>query len=154
MNPELRPAERDQFQRLQGHADALLGRVIGLHLQIGLVDPLLGDEEALLPPPDYRRFSGGLTALRESIVRGCVLDFVGSVTDNDNRTPSPDRARHTPTGAGEIGSTGIRPETGIPVHGSCTARTLTLRKPSGASRDRTGDLLLAKQALSQLSYGP
>jgi hypothetical protein len=25
---------------------------------------------------------------------------------------------------------------------------------SGASRDRTGDLLLAKQALSQLSYGP
>ena len=29
-------------------------------------------------------------------------------------------------------------------------------KPSsgGANRDRTGDLLLAKQALSQLSYGP
>jgi hypothetical protein len=25
---------------------------------------------------------------------------------------------------------------------------------SGANRDRTGDLLLAKQALSQLSYGP
>jgi hypothetical protein len=28
------------------------------------------------------------------------------------------------------------------------------RKPGGANRDRTGDLLLAKQALSQLSYGP
>ena len=28
------------------------------------------------------------------------------------------------------------------------------RVPGGASRDRTGDLLLAKQALSQLSYGP
>ena len=28
------------------------------------------------------------------------------------------------------------------------------RKTGGASRDRTGDLLLAKQALSQLSYGP
>ena len=27
-------------------------------------------------------------------------------------------------------------------------------KAGGASRDRTGDLLLAKQALSQLSYGP
>src|SRR6185312_7035272 len=26
--------------------------------------------------------------------------------------------------------------------------------PDGASRDRTGDLLLAKQALSHLSYGP
>jgi hypothetical protein len=25
---------------------------------------------------------------------------------------------------------------------------------NGANRDRTGDLLLAKQALSQLSYGP
>ena len=28
------------------------------------------------------------------------------------------------------------------------------RKTGGANRDRTGDLLLAKQALSQLSYGP
>jgi hypothetical protein len=29
-----------------------------------------------------------------------------------------------------------------------------IKKPGGANRDRTGDLLLAKQALSQLSYGP
>jgi hypothetical protein len=28
------------------------------------------------------------------------------------------------------------------------------RRAGGANRDRTGDLLLAKQALSQLSYGP
>ena len=28
------------------------------------------------------------------------------------------------------------------------------QEPGGANRDRTGDLLLAKQALSQLSYGP
>ena len=28
------------------------------------------------------------------------------------------------------------------------------KRAGGASRDRTGDLLLAKQALSQLSYGP
>ena len=28
------------------------------------------------------------------------------------------------------------------------------KDPGGANRDRTGDLLLAKQALSQLSYGP
>ena len=28
------------------------------------------------------------------------------------------------------------------------------RGPGGASRDRTGDPLLAKQVLSQLSYGP
>ncbi len=31
---------------------------------------------------------------------------------------------------------------------------LTAKDPGGANRDRTGDLLLAKQALSQLSYGP
>ena len=30
----------------------------------------------------------------------------------------------------------------------------TDRRPGGASRDRTGDPLLAKQVLSQLSYGP
>jgi hypothetical protein len=29
-----------------------------------------------------------------------------------------------------------------------------MKRTGGASRDRTGDLLLAKQALSQLSYGP
>ena len=31
---------------------------------------------------------------------------------------------------------------------------LTAKDSGGANRDRTGDLLLAKQALSQLSYGP
>lgn len=29
-----------------------------------------------------------------------------------------------------------------------------LRRPGGAKRDRTADLLRARQALSQLSYGP
>jgi hypothetical protein len=29
-----------------------------------------------------------------------------------------------------------------------------VRQVGGASRDRTGDLMLAKHALSQLSYGP
>jgi hypothetical protein len=33
-------------------------------------------------------------------------------------------------------------------------RGYRVRQVGGASRDRTGDLLLAKQALSQLSYGP
>ena len=38
--------------------------------------------------------------------------------------------------------------------GTCVvSRTWTAGR-GGASRDRTGDLLLAKQALSQLSYGP
>ena|SRR5436190_14880833 len=34
------------------------------------------------------------------------------------------------------------------------ARCFVIDKAGGANRDRTGDLLLAKQALSQLSYGP
>ena len=33
-------------------------------------------------------------------------------------------------------------------------KVLEATRAGGASRDRTGDLLLAKQALSQLSYGP
>ena len=33
-------------------------------------------------------------------------------------------------------------------------RLLALSIAGGANRDRTDDLLLAKQALSQLSYGP
>ena len=38
----------------------------------------------------------------------------------------------------------------------CThpAQTAVGQGPGGANRDRTDDLLLAKQALSQLSYGP
>ena len=39
--------------------------------------------------------------------------------------------------------------------GNCAARLCdALWKTGGANRDRTDDLLLAKQALSQLSYGP
>ena len=41
----------------------------------------------------------------------------------------------------------------ISFHGRTTSRQLDT-KLGGARRDRTDDLLLAKQALSQLSYGP
>src|SRR5690606_17144903 len=34
------------------------------------------------------------------------------------------------------------------------SQSLAIKPPGGARRDRTDDLLLAKQALSQLSYGP
>ena len=36
----------------------------------------------------------------------------------------------------------------------CPLASVLRPAPGGADRDRTGDLLLAKQALSQLSYGP
>jgi hypothetical protein len=37
---------------------------------------------------------------------------------------------------------------------ACIRRSVFRAIAGGANRDRTGDLLLAKQALSQLSYGP
>jgi hypothetical protein len=43
------------------------------------------------------------------------------------------------------------------IHDTACTGVVPLQGPGldgGASRDRTGDLLLAKQALSQLSYGP
>ena len=54
------------------------------------------------------------------------------------------------------------PPCGTRCRTMATAATVRLTRPglfagqtrSGANRDRTGDLLLAKQALSQLSYGP
>jgi hypothetical protein len=39
-------------------------------------------------------------------------------------------------------------------HGKQIAGRCRDRRSGGARRDRTDDLLLAKQALSQLSYGP
>ena len=46
----------------------------------------------------------------------------------------------------------LRPEGATPV--TRAMPTTAGRKAGGANRDRTDDLLLAKQALSQLSYGP
>ena len=52
----------------------------------------------------------------------------------------------------------LRSSTGPPSpklrRASCIARPWRAAQDGGASRDRTGDLKLAKLALSQLSYGP
>ena len=57
-----------------------------------------------------------------------------------------------------IGIEPRRPKAGSLLKGrfDSPGRALGLSAPphGGADRDRTGDLLLAKQALSQLSYGP
>ena len=47
-------------------------------------------------------------------------------------------------------------QTRVPIeyHLPAKIRRLAGISSNGANRDRTGDLLLAKQALSQLSYGP
>jgi hypothetical protein len=39
-------------------------------------------------------------------------------------------------------------------HLSYRPKAVAIARPGGASRDRTDDPLLAKQVLSQLSYGP
>ena len=41
-----------------------------------------------------------------------------------------------------------------PTHSQCPSFSRSQWRTGGAERDRTDDLLLAKQALSQLSYGP
>ena len=46
------------------------------------------------------------------------------------------------------------PVPAAPVPAALGKRPGGLTAPGGARRDRTDDLLLAKQALSQLSYGP
>ena len=38
--------------------------------------------------------------------------------------------------------------------GACPAKPVRAKQDGGARRDRTDDLMLAKHALSQLSYGP
>ncbi len=59
-------------------------------------------------------------------------------TMSDNRTAGANRPRRCKT-----------------LARTCVLRMLRTSVPSGgARRDRTDDLLLAKQALSQLSYGP
>ena len=44
--------------------------------------------------------------------------------------------------------------TAFALREACQAEAPLGAKAGGARRDRTDDLLLAKQALSQLSYGP
>ena len=68
----------------------------------------------------------------------------------------------TPLGAAMVGLGGLEPPAS-PLSGVRSnhlsyrpgdARARKDRKSGGASRDRTDDPLLAKQVLSQLSYGP
>jgi hypothetical protein len=47
-----------------------------------------------------------------------------------------------------------RPANAVSIDGLPPCECRMHRRPGGARRDRTDDLLLAKQALSQLSYGP
>ena len=47
-----------------------------------------------------------------------------------------------------------RRRTGSPVQGSRRVGTRPVAEVGGAGRDRTADLLIANEALSQLSYAP
>ena len=48
----------------------------------------------------------------------------------------------------------VEPDSAKPIGSWWSRARSSPSAPGGADRDRTGDLLLAKQALSQLSYGP
>ena len=88
--------------------------------------------------PDNRWITWTPTELREC---SCTL-FPG-------RNPGSRRQNQTRLLKNAPAAAGIITHGHRDGHGSCTGR-----KTGGARRDRTDDLLLAKQALSQLSYGP
>ena len=66
------------------------------------------------------------------------------------------RVSAVPTGLGDLGSfyPGLRPGLLSAVPSGLRPVSTDTEELGGADRDRTGDPLLAKQVLSQLSYSP
>ena len=99
-------------------------------------------------------------ACRRSMIAGARIDVLA----NEPWSARHQSARHWPAQPLAGAATGRcnrrndraapYPITGPPITGPPTTRPPTTGPSGGARRDRTDDLLLAKQALSQLSYGP
>jgi hypothetical protein len=113
-----------------------------------------------LPPTGVRRTFGAVSGDVERVsvdraLRGCFL----SADPPQRRSFGFEPGDSVPTGSGlgsEKTAAGDRALVFALVRNLLPARTRRFAGSSfdGANRDRTGDLLLAKQALSQLSYGP
>ena len=67
---------------------------------------------------------------------------------------NPDHPAYYSPNSGPNVESNIETPSATKPKGSLVTPTITTSYISGASRDRTGDLWLAKPALSQLSYGP
>ena len=101
-----------------------------------------------------------LRAARTFIQGRARSDLLFTMSDNTHRPGGPDRVRNhcfwtstrpeQPACAARMPATSRRSRQRIAITSSVDARP----PAGGARRDRTDDLLLAKQALSQLSYGP
>ena len=137
----LDPARRAQGQA-PSHADGTTQRLKD-HVTRSPKRPAAGDTAPRRPP--------GLRAVRPySQFRSTMSKTAG---DRPNRDPAPEpgpRPRKGRPGCPSSSSApraadGRAPHRGPPARG---------RPPGGGDRVRTGDLLLAKQALSQLSYAP
>ena len=137
---------------------AIAAEILGARLAIPIHAEGYEIDGVYQPVPDAAERFAEAAAARDVPVR--ILDAGG--VDRDRCCGEPDE----PVDASEHQDAGGRRDPTGPMSrqyacaqtADCAAsqpqQTARLRPRSGASRDRTGDLLLAKQALSQLSYGP
>ncbi len=77
-----------RLQKLQGHTDTLLSGFLGLRLNFALLNPLLGNRKANIPQPPPGVLYHGISAVRTTLFRACVLDVVKLAWDTDERAPS------------------------------------------------------------------
>src|SRR3954468_15210613 len=120
------------------------GRLSTDHRGHWLTDPRRAVRGGLSPASTTR--TARLIVVRGAIVRGRTTAAVTRHTAPAQRRRVVTTLDHVP-GVLEVETTHLGNDAG-------SIETWLQRPRDGASRDRTGDLLLAKQALSQLSYGP
>ena len=86
----------------------------------------------------------------------CSFPRVSGQTDSDVSLHDVQRSGHGRLAASNATKLALIQHTDISkwVIQACRAEAASAAKAGGARRDRTDDILLAKQALSQLSYGP
>ena len=91
------------------------------------------------------------------VARSAQTEPRGSARTNSGRSPLHDVGQHAPRPDGRVREKCFfldEQSSSLGVAGLRRARSKAHQCAGGARRDRTDDLLLAKQALSQLSYGP
>ena len=146
------------------------------HLKVGFPIRKSTDQSLLAAPRGLsQRTTSFIACVRQGIHRMPLRHLITPIADarqeavnvneqktsdhlGDVRNPAPDRhdSMPRPAAAPDNSSSSRCQTTGQPrpAAGKILFLRLVRAGTGGARRDRTDDLLLAKQALSQLSYGP
>ena len=119
----------------------------------------LPDSRSLFPDPwkGSKRPACFEIVRRRAVSPPTLLRAALPWSDGGKPRKAPHRTRVSKPTLGSISSSRCQttaPPTGRPPGAMQTVLRGRAAPPGGARRDRTDDLLLAKQALSQLSYGP